>query len=176
MTFSGFVRGAAAAIFAAAVLAVPARAEAPVLMGSFKSWYVYSVGADQSRVCYALSQPAAMLPKGARRDPSYIIISTWPGRGIRNEPSVVPGYPYKDGSSAEIHVGNDSFTMFTQNSGTAGGAWIKARDDEARLIETMKHGISMQINGTSRRGTNTKDTYSLAGLSAALDAIANACK
>lgn len=176
MRFALMIRAALAAFVAALVLATPAAAEAPVLMGSFKTWYVYSVGADASRVCYALSQPASMAPKGVRRDPSYIIISTWPSRGVRNEPSVVPGYPYKEGSAAEIHVGQDTFTMFTQNQGTNGGAWIKAQTEEARLIEAMKHGISMQISGTSRRGTNTKDVYPLAGLSAALDAIANACK
>jgi hypothetical protein len=145
-------------------------------MGSFKAWYVYSMGADTTRVCYALAQPASTSPKNVRRDPIFIIISTWPGRGIRNEPSVVPGYPYKDGSTVEIAVGNDKFTLFTENKGTAGGAWIKDPVQEARLIDVMKRGISMKVSGTSRRGTLTVDEYSLAGISAALDAIANACK
>jgi hypothetical protein len=170
------VRGAIVAAFAAVVLAAPAFAEAPTLMGSFRAWYVYSVGADLTRTCYALAKPAASLPKGARRDPIYILISSWPGRGIRNEPSVVPGYPYKDGSSVTIAIGNDKFTLFTQNTGTAGGAWIKNQDDETRLIEAMKHGSSMVITGTSRRGTVTRDTYSLTGIGQALDAISSACK
>jgi hypothetical protein len=177
MTLPGFVRAVAVAFVAAAFAgsAAPA-AEAPTLMGSFKAWFVYSVGADRTRVCYALARPANSTPKGARRDPIYIIISTWPARGIRNEPSVVPGYPYKDGSTVEISVGNDKFTLFTQNQGTNGGAWIKSSEDEARLIQAMKGGISMRVTGTSRRGTVTRDEYSLAGISAALDAIANACK
>ena len=96
------VIAAAAAIVSGVLLAgAPALAEQPTLMGSFKSWYVYSVGADVNRVCYALSQPSATLPKGARRDPIYILISTWPARGIRNEPSVVSGYPYKEGVPAQ---------------------------------------------------------------------------
>jgi hypothetical protein len=177
MRFPLSVRAVAAFVFGAALLVVPAlAAEAPTLMGSFKNWYVYSMGADASRVCYALAQPASTLPKGARRDPIYIIISTWPARGVRNEPSIVPGYPYKDGVPAQIAIGNDKFTLFTANQGTAGGAWIQSPADEMRLIEAMKHGISMQVTGTSRRGTLTKDDYSLAGISAALDAIANACK
>jgi hypothetical protein len=171
------VRGAAVVFAVAALWSVQApAAEAPTLMGSFKTWFVYSVGADKTRVCYALAKPASSAPKGARRDPIYIIISTWPGKGIRNEPSIVPGYPYKDGSTVEVTVGTDKFTLFTQNQGTAGGAWIKSGDDEGRLIQAMKTGISMRVTGTSRRGTVTKDEYSLAGISAALDAIANACK
>jgi|ERR1700741_245728 len=175
MRFS-LVRGAAAALFAATFVAAPALADSPTLMGSFKNWYVYSMGADAGRVCYALSQPASMAPKGVKRDPVYIIISTWPARGVRNEPSVVAGYPYKDGNSAQIAVGADKFPMITQNTGTAGGAWIQAPADEVRLIEAMKHGVSLTVTGTSRRGTVTKDEYSLAGISAALDAIAAACK
>jgi hypothetical protein len=167
---------AAAVGVAVALLAAPASAEAPTLMGSFKSWYVYSLGADSSRVCYALAQPATTSPKNVRRDPIYIIISSWPGRGVRNEPSVVPGYPYKEGSTVQVAIGNATFTLFTQNSGTDGGAWIQSPADEARMIDAMKHGVSMTISGTSRRGTLTKDEYSLAGISDALAAIASACK
>ena len=171
------VIAAAAAIVSGVLLAgAPALAEQPTLMGSFKSWYVYSVGADVNRVCYALSQPSATLPKGARRDAIYILISTWPARGIRNEPSVVSGYPYKEGVPAQITIGNDKFTLFTENKGTDGGAWIKSPENEARLIEAMKHGISMSVSGVSRRGTHTEDTYPLAGFSDAMNAIASACK
>jgi len=176
MRFPLSVRGVAAVLLTAALFIAPALAEAPTLMGSFKTWYVYSMGADTGRLCYALAQPASSTPKGAKRDPIYIIISTWPGRGVHNEPSIVPGYPYKDGSSVEIAVGADKFTLFTQNVGTAGGAWIQSPADEARLIEAMKHGVSMSVSGTSRRGTLTRDEYSLAGISAALDAIAATCK
>jgi hypothetical protein len=175
--FPKLVRSAAITLAAAFLMSAPApAAEAPTLMGSFKAWFVYSVGADRTRVCYALARPANSAPKNVRRDPIYILISSWPARGIRNEPSIVPGYPYKDSTTVEVSVGNDKFTLFTQNQGTNGGAWIKSSDDEARLIEAMKRGISMTVTGTSRRGTVTRDEYSLAGLSAALDAIANACR
>jgi len=176
MRFPLSARGIAAAILCVVCISGSARAEAPTLMGSFKSWYVYSVGADATRVCYALSSPTATLPKGARRDPIYVIISTWPGRNVHNEPSFVPGYPYKDGSTVQIRVGNDIFTAFTKTTGTAGGAWIQQGSDEVHLIEAMRHGISMVVTGTSRRGTKTTDTYSLAGIADALEAIAKACR
>ena len=168
----------AAAFLVVAIFAVPARmAEAPTLMGSFKSWYVYSVGADTDRVCYALAQPTVDAPKNVRRDPIFILISTWPARGVSNEPSVVPGYPYKQGSTVEIAVGNDKFTLFTKNQGTDGGAWIQAPADEARLIEAMKRGISMIVTGTSTRGTLTqRRIFAGRHFGAALDAIASACK
>jgi hypothetical protein len=39
----------------------------------------------------------------------------------------------------------------------------------------MRAGSTMVVKGTSARGTRTTDTYSLKGVSAALDAIDKAC-
>ena len=39
----------------------------------------------------------------------------------------------------------------------------------------MRHGAELVVIGTSKRGTKTQDTYSLAGLSDALDKIHEAC-
>jgi hypothetical protein len=39
----------------------------------------------------------------------------------------------------------------------------------------MKKGKSMTVEGTSRRGTVSTDSYSLSGITAALDAITKAC-
>jgi hypothetical protein len=39
----------------------------------------------------------------------------------------------------------------------------------------MRHGSTITISGISRRGTKTKDTYSLGGISAMLDKVHAAC-
>jgi hypothetical protein len=44
------------------------------------------------------------------------------------------------------------------------------------LVDALKAGSKMVVKGTSRRGTNTIDEYSLAGISAALDSVAKACQ
>ena len=162
-------------------LAVPAGVasaaqEKPELLGSFRDWHVYQTGTGANRLCYALSQPKDMAPKNANRGSVFFLISTWPGRKVRNEPSVVPGYQYKDGTKTEVEIGTDKFTFFIKNDGTAGGAWMEDPNDERKLIESMKKGSGMNISGTSSRGTVTKDTYSLAGISAALDKIDQSCK
>jgi invasion protein IalB len=46
---------------------------------------------------------------------------------------------------------------------------------ETKLIEAMKTGSTMKIEGTSARGTNTNDLYSLNGLSDALERAAKEC-
>ena len=153
-----------------------ARAAEPNLLGSFKDWHVYQTGSGPDRLCYALSQPKEMTPKNVNRGSVFFLISTWPGRKVKNEPSVVPGYQYKDGAKTEVQIGMDKFTFFTKNDGTAGGAWAEDPKDESKLIETMKKGSTMTISGTSSRGTATKDSYSLAGISAALDKVDQSCK
>ena len=148
----------------------------PELLDSFRDWHVYQTGAGADRLCYALSQPKDMAPKNVNRGSVFFLISTWPGRKVRNEPSVVPGYQYKDGAKTEVQIGTDKFTFFTKNDGTTGGAWMDNPVDEHKLIDAMKKGSGMTISGTSTRGTVTKDTYSLAGISAALDKLDQSCK
>jgi hypothetical protein len=160
---------------AAAGTAVAAE-EKPNLLGSFHDWYVYETGKGASRLCYALSEPKQMDPKNAKRDPAFFLISTWPGRKVRNEPSVVAGYAYKDGAKTDVQVGSDKFSFFTKNDGSAGGAWLEDSKDEKKLIEAMKKGAGMNITGISSQGTMTHDTYSLAGISAALDKLDSTCK
>jgi hypothetical protein len=48
--------------------------------------------------------------------------------------------------------------------------------EESRLIGAMKAGSDMIVSGTSRRGTVTTDTYSLAGVTAALKKIDAECQ
>jgi hypothetical protein len=148
----------------------------PALLGTFRDWFVYSSGAGPDRTCYALSQPKDSLPKGLNRDPAFFLISSWPARSVKNEPSVVPGYSYKEGVKTEADVGSDKFQFFTKNDGGTGGAWMEDPADEKRLLDTMKRGAGLTIKGTSSRGTLTIDNYSLAGLSAALDKIDASCK
>jgi hypothetical protein len=150
--------------------------EKPALLDSFREWHVYSVGAGPDRLCYALSQPKQMNPANVNRDAVFFLISSWPGRKVRSEPSVVPGYQYKLGTKVQVQIGSDKFELFTKNDGSAGGAWLENPADEKRLVDAMKRGSEMSITGTSVRGTLTRDNYSLAGISAALDKIDATCK
>jgi hypothetical protein len=166
---------AAGALVFAVLVCAPARAE-PTAIGSFKDWSVYRTDNGKDKVCYALAQPKSSEPKKAKRDPIFFLISTWPGRNVRNEPSVVPGYTFKEGAKVNIEVGSDKFELFTKNDGDSGGAWMENAADEKLLIDTMQRGQTMFVTGTSARGTLTRDSYSLGGIKAALDKVAATCK
>ena len=154
---------------------VPAAAEMAQKLGTFRNWSAYASGTGDSRVCYALSEPKMMEPAKVKRDRAYILINDWPERRAKSEPEIVPGYQYKDGSKVTAEVGSEKFEFFTKNDGAAGGAWIEQQSDETRLIEAMRRGAEIIITGISKRGTMTHDTYSLAGLSEALDKAHEAC-
>jgi hypothetical protein len=168
-------RALLAGAFAAATLS--AAADPATLLGVNKDWSAFTTGSGGSKICYALAKPVSSDPKKVKRDPIYFIITDWPGRKpkTKSEPEAVPGYLYKDGATVAAQVGADKFEMFAKNDGGAGAAWVRERADELRLIEAMRRGKELVITGTSQRGTVTRDTYSLAGLSDALQKIHEAC-
>ncbi len=165
-----------ATLLAAIALAGSANAAEPTLVGSYKDWFVYQVGTGADRNCYALTQPKQTDPKTIKRDPAFFLISTWPARKVNDEPSMVPGFQYKEDAKVQAQVGSDKFDFFVKNDGTSGGAWVKAEADEKRMIDAMKRGSMLSITGVSSRGTLVKDNFSLSGLSAALDKIDQTCK
>jgi len=155
--------------------AAPPPAEGPTLLGNFREWSAYSRGDGDSKVCYALSTPKSKEPARTKRDATYFLINDWPGRKTKAEPEIVPGYQYKEGSTVSVKVGSHEFTFFTKNQAGSGGAWVLNTSDEEKLINALRNGATAVVTGTSKRSTQTKDTYALAGISEALDKIHADC-
>ena len=59
---------------------------------------------------------------------------------------------------------------------TPRGAWADSAAKDREIVETLKKGSKMDLQGTSWRGTSTKDNYSLQGVSAAVQKIDDTCK
>lgn len=152
----------------------PALAEGtdPQLLGEFGDWAAYTYKAADSQVCYASSRPKESLPKNVKRDPAFFLVSNMPGRKVKGEISTIIGYPFKKDSTAQLKVGDEAFELFTN----ADGAWADTAATEKKIVAAMKAGANLSVKGTSWRGTETTDTYSLNGISAALAKIDEACK
>lgn len=147
------------------------QAQTPQLVEAFSDWAAYSVDGANGKVCYVASQPKDQQPSGVNRDPVFFMISYWKNRGVKNEASVIIGYPFADNSKVAVEVDGKSFSMFTKGD----GAWMENTEEENSLVAAMKAGSKMTVRGTSRRGTNTTDTYSLSGITAAVNKIASVC-
>jgi predicted porin len=165
-----------AALGALVLVCGPAAAQSSSqLLGTFQNWSAYTNGSGAAKTCYVLSQPQTTLPKKAKRDPIYFLISDWPGRKAKNEAEIVPGYKFKEGSTVTAEVGKEKYAFFTKNGDDDGTAWVQDVNDEAKLVNAMIHGAEVVVTGVSSRGTTTKDTYKLAGLELALDRIHSTC-
>lgn len=157
------------------LIAAPASADSPTLLGTFKDWTAFQTVAGNAKVCYAMARPSSTQPKKSKRDPISFLISDWPGRRAKGELEIIPGYQYKDGSDVTAQVGTEKTIFFTRNEGGAGSGWVEDASAEQHLLAAMAHGAKLVVSGVSQRGTTTHDTYSLDGLSSALDKVHAAC-
>jgi len=151
-----------------------AAAGGPTLLGQFGDWGAYAANSGGRTVCYALAKPSsqATQPANRPRDPAYIFVSTRPAENVRNEISIVVGYPFKPGYEASADIGSAKYAMYTQ----ADGAWVKNPAEEARMVDTMRKGADLVVSGESGKGTKSTDRYALRGLAQALDRVAQECK
>jgi len=165
-------------LWALALAALPPAAHAATVVGSYTSWTLYrddSAGA----VCFLAATPSDQTPPGAQRNAPRFYISSWVKEGVKAEISVRLGFPMKKGLEPILTVSgraNDPlsppFKMFFKDD----KAFIADPTTELKLLDTMKKGSKLTIEATSDRGTAVTDTYPLAGITAALQALAGGCK
>jgi invasion protein IalB len=155
----------------AAASARTAAAQGAVETGRYGAWIMHQSADANSKICFAATQPTAKEPAAANRAKILLYISAWPKEGVKAEVSIKLGYRIKGDSDVTVTVGNDAFTLFAKEE----RAFVADATEELKLIEAMKKGSKLTVQATSERGTATTDTYSLAGLSQALQALAAAC-
>jgi len=153
---------------------VPGGGGQPTLLAQYGEWGAYSANTSGKQICYVLAEPSskATQPPNRPRDPAYIFVSTRPSENVRNEISIVVGYPFKPGYEASADIGSAKYALYTQGD----GAWVKNPAEEARMVDTMRRGADLVVTGESGRGTKSTDRYNLKGLSQALDRVAQECK
>ncbi len=154
--------------------AAPSPTAQATLLGQFGDWGAYTATPGGRKVCFILSKPTSSTDNPPNRRTAanivYIFVSTRPAEKVKEEVSMlVTGYALK--GDASLAIGPTTFTMYTQND----GAWVKNAADETRLVDAMRKGSDMVVKATTTRGTQTTDTFSLKGVSQALDRVAQEC-
>jgi hypothetical protein len=157
---------------AALLAGSPALAQEPKPLGEFQDWAAYTYDSESGKVCYAVSQPTDWEPKNVNRGPIFFLITHRPSERVRNEVNTIIGYPFKEDSTATVTVGDAKFELFTSGD----GAWADTAERDRAIVEAMKGGSTMRLDGTSWRGTNTTDRYSLMGVTDAVNKIDEECK
>ena len=143
-----------------------------------KDWSIFQAEAEGRRVCWIVSQPTrtAAFRNGksvqVNRGDVFLMISIRPADGVASEVSFLSGYPFKKGSEVKASVGAKKFTLFTEGE----NAWAPSAKDDAAMIDAFRRGARAKVEGVSKRGTKTVDTFSLSGFTAALEAAVGLCK
>jgi hypothetical protein len=143
----------------------------PVLLENYHDWGAYKAQGKE-KTCYALASPKERAPSTAKRDQAYVFISNRPGENVRNEVSIIMGFPLKDNGEAKAEIGSATYELI----GKGTNAWVKNAAKEPQLVEDLKKGSKLVVKAPSAKGSMTTDTYSLAGLSQALDRVQKECQ
>ena len=160
------------AFFSIFLINVNANAAKPKIIGEYNDWVAYYIDEPTGRVCYMASTPKKDEGKYTVRGDIYAMITNRPEEGSYDVVSFIAGYNYKAQSSITVKIGSAKFKdLFT----SLDKAWALDESTDKALVRSMKRGYRMIVNGTSSRGTKTKDTYSLKGFSSAYKAINSKC-
>jgi hypothetical protein len=162
------------AICAAAFLAAPAFGqESTNNVANTSDWSVFVDGDPQE--CWAVSKPKETVntrdgePVSVQRG-EILLFVTYTKGGTAGVISFSGGYPFAGDSTVELDVGGTAFDLFTNGE----WAWTLPEDDAA-ILAALKSGAEAKLTGRSGRGTQTVDTFSLIGFSAAVDEAAKRC-
>ena len=155
----------------AVALAGGAALAQPKLLQKFNNWEAYVHEAGGTKLCFAISRPVKQdVPQGRNRGEPYIFVSYRPKENVKSEVSITYGYPLETDSTRAV-VGSDEFPLLSKEE----SAWLRNATEEPRMVSAMRAGSNMQVYGTSTRGTKTVDTYSLSGITAALERAEKEC-
>lgn len=155
------------AIVLSIALTSAALAQSPTLIKQFNAWGAYSYTGPNGKICYVLSVPTRREPGNVNHGDIFFLISQRLGQNVSYEPQARMGYPLKEASKVTVTVDGRNFVLFTQDD----SAWVENAAEEPALVNAMRAGSSMSVKATSSRGTNTTYTYSLTGVTAALNEI-----
>lgn len=177
-----FRAGALGALVAAGVVAASggaalAQQQVASRVDAKDAWSIFTADVD-GKVCWIVTEPKSTTARRAgkvvqvRRGDIYLMVSVRPGQGVKNEVSMVAGYPFKPGSEVTADIGGTNFAMFTKGE----NAWLDDPAADDRMVLAMKRGITAKLTGVSSRGTQTEDTFSLRGFTAAIELAQDLCK
>ena len=167
-----------AAILGAAALSASAtfaQQESTNRVAAQTDWSVFVENDPQE--CWGVSAPKETVNTrdgrvvSVRRGDILLFVSYRPAAGVNGEVSFTGGYPFANGSTVTLDMGDTSFELFTDGE----WAWPASPGDDARIMTAMKRGTNAVLTARSGRGTQTKDTFSLLGFTAAAEEAERRC-
>ncbi|MFV0384273.1 invasion associated locus B family protein [Paracoccus sp. (in: a-proteobacteria)] len=168
------LRCVAATLFLAAGLGAAGAQESTNVVATEGDWTIFA--GSNPKECWAVSPPKSTVNT---RDGKEVQVTRGDIRlyvayrpGENGEVSFTGGYPFAPDSAVEVDIGGQKFNLFTEGE----NAWTGGAAEDGKLISALRAGSSAVVSARSSRGTNTKDTFSLSGITAATNAAKAHCQ
>ncbi len=174
MTFA-IGRGAAIAAFVVTFGHGAAAQESTNNVAQLTDWSVFTDG--DPKECWGVSAPKEST---AQKDGSPVQVSrsdillfvTYRTGGSAGEVSFTGGYPFAEGSTVSMTIGDQKFDLFTDGE----WAWPASPEADATLLAAMRGGQEATLVAVSARGNETTDRFSLRGFTAANEEALKQCQ
>lgn len=144
-------------------------------VATMTDWNVFTED-EPSKECWGVSKPKETVnsrdgqPVSVRRGDILLFVTFRPGKP--GEISFTGGYPFAGGSTVEVSVDGNAFQLFTDGE----WAWPGSAEDDAKLLAALKAGTNATLSARSGKGTQTVDTFSLRGFTAAMEDAEKRCQ
>jgi len=138
-------------------------------------WSVFVEG--DPKECWSVSAPKETVNTrdgrvvAVRRSDILLFVFYRPGAGVTGQVTFTGGYPFAKGSTVNLDISGTEFELFTDGE----WAWPATKADDAKIITAMKRGAQAVLTARSGRGTQTKDSFSLLGFTAAIEDAEKRC-
>ncbi len=143
-------------------------------VATMTDWNVFTE--ESPKECWGVSKPKETVntrdgqPVSVRRGDILLFVTFRPGKP--GEISFTGGYPFASGSTVDVAIDGTSYQLFTDGE----WAWPGSAEEDAKLLAAMKKGTTAVLTARSGKGTQTKDTFSLRGFTAAMTDAETRCK
>ncbi|OIQ43884.1 MAG: hypothetical protein BM558_09985 [Roseobacter sp. MedPE-SW] len=144
-------------------------------VGANVDWSVFQ--GESPKECWGVSAPKESVNTrdgrvvAVRRSEIQLFVFYRPDNGGKGQVTFTGGYPFAPGSTVNMTIGDTEFELFTEGE----WAWPATAADDAKIITAMKRGAGAVLTARSARGTQTKDSFSLLGFTAAIEDAEKRC-
>ena len=131
---------------------------------------------ENPKECWGVSSPKETVntrdgqPVQVRRGDILLFVTFRPG--VAGEISFSGGYPFAGGSTVKLDVDGTGYDLISDGE----WAWPGTKEDDAAILAALKKGTTAVLSAQSGKGTQTKDTFSLRGFTAAMEEAGKRCQ
>lgn len=137
-------------------------------------WSVFE--GNEPNECWGVSAPKETVNTrdgrvvAVRRSDIQLFVTFNRGANPKGVVSFTGGYPFAPSSTVNMVIGDAEFALITE------GEWAwPVEGEDVKIITAMKRGAKAVLTARSARGTQTQDTFSLLGFTAAMDDAEKRC-